>query len=63
MDMKKSPLPTLMFLATTAAMAGATICLLKKRQQKKRREFVANAGYELAYDVHFPIKYKKQPGI
>ena len=61
--MKKSPLPALMFLATTAVIAGATVCLLKKRRHNKRREFVSNAGYELAYDVHFPVKYKRQTGI
>jgi hypothetical protein len=58
--MKKSPLPALTFLVATAVVAGATICLLKKRQHKKRREFVANAGYELAYDVHFPLKYNRR---
>jgi hypothetical protein len=56
--MKKSQLPAWTFLATTAVIAGTTIWLLRKRQHKKRREFVANAGYELAYDVHFPPKYK-----
>ena len=61
--MKKSALLTLTLFAATAVIAGTTICLVKKRQSKKRREFAANAGYELAYDVHFPVKYKRQVGI
>jgi hypothetical protein len=61
--MKKSALVTLTLLTATAAIAGTAICLLKKRQHRKRREFAANAGYEMAYDVHFPVKYKRQVGI
>jgi hypothetical protein len=61
--MKKSALLTLTILTATVVIAGTTICILKKRQHKKRRAFVANAGYELAYDVHFPVKYKRQAGI
>jgi hypothetical protein len=61
--MKKSALLTLTLLTATAVIAGTTICFLRKRQHKRRREFAANAGYELAYDVHFPVKYKRQLGI
>lgn len=52
-------------IATTlfaAALAGTAIYLAKKAQKKKRQAFVSNAGYEMAYDVHFPIKYKKRAG-
>jgi hypothetical protein len=45
--------------AFATALVGTTIYLLRKRQHSKRRDFVANAGYEMAYDVHFPMKYKK----
>jgi hypothetical protein len=56
--MKKIKWITGMALATTV-VAGVTICLLKKHRQKKRSEFVSNAGYEMAYDVNFPVKYKR----
>ena len=50
-------------IATTALItvgaAALTIYLLKKRQTQKRKEFVANAGYEMAYDLHFPVKYRR----
>jgi hypothetical protein len=46
-------------LVFAAALVGTTVYLLKKRQHSRRRDFVANAGYEMAYDVHFPMKYKK----
>jgi len=44
---------------TTAALVGLTIYLFKKKEHKKRRALVSNAGYEMAYDVHFPVRYKK----
>jgi hypothetical protein len=59
--MKKTQL--IAFTTLTVVAATVTICLLRKTQHKKRREFVSNAGYELAYDVHFPIKYKRRTGI
>jgi len=52
-------------IATTlvaAALAGTAVYLAKRAQKKKRSAFVSNAGYEMAYDVHFPIKYKKTAG-
>jgi len=55
--MKKSQVIALTTLATAAA-AIATIYLLKKRKHNKRLIAVSNAGYEMAYDIHYPIKYK-----
>jgi hypothetical protein len=46
-------------LAVAAGITATTLYLLKKAQKKKRRAFVSNAGYEMAYDVHFPIRYRK----
>jgi hypothetical protein len=45
--------------AFSIALVGTTLYLLRKKQHSRRRDFVANAGYEMAYDVHFPMKYKK----
>jgi hypothetical protein len=50
-------------LAFAAALVGTTVYLLRKKQHSKRREFVSNAGYEMAYDVHFPVKYRKRKVI
>jgi len=57
MVMKKSQLIALTTIATAAA-AITTIYLLKKRKHHKRLIAVSNAGYEMAYDIHYPIKYK-----
>jgi hypothetical protein len=46
-------------LAATAAAATA-IYLIAKKKREKRLAVVSNAGYEMAYDVHYPIKYKKR---
>ena len=55
--MKKSQVIALTTLATAAA-AVATIYLFRKRKHHKRMVAVSNAGYEMAYDIHYPIKYK-----
>ncbi|MBS1665089.1 MAG: hypothetical protein JST68_28850 [Bacteroidetes bacterium] len=56
--MKKSQIIALTAL-TTAAAAGLTIYWLRrKKKHENRKIFVSNAGYEMAYDVHYPIKYK-----
>jgi len=46
-------------LAATAAAATA-IYLVAKKRREKRLAVVSNAGYEMAYDVHYPIKYKRR---
>ena len=56
--MKKSQLVALTALAATVATAGVTIYLRKKKKHEKRLIAVSNAGYEMAYDIHFPVKYK-----
>jgi hypothetical protein len=55
--MKKSQVVALTTLAT-AAVAITAIYLLRKRKHHKRLIAVSNAGYEMAYDIHYPIKYK-----
>ncbi len=45
---------------TTALAAGFTIFLLSRRRRARRKDFVANAGYEMAYDINFPVRYSKQ---
>jgi hypothetical protein len=53
--MKKTQL--LAATVLTAALVGVTIYLLSKDKRKRRMMVVANAGYETAYDIHYPIKY------
>ncbi len=53
--MKKTQLLAVTVL--TAALVGVTIYLLRKDKHKRRRTVVADAGYETAYDIHYPIKY------
>jgi hypothetical protein len=57
--MKRSQAITLTAL-TTAIAAGFTTYLLTKRKHAKRKAFVSNAGYEMAYDIHYPLKYSRQ---
>jgi hypothetical protein len=56
--MKRSQAIALSALTTTLA-AGITFLLLYRRKQARRRDFVANEGYELAYDIHYPMRYGK----
>ena len=49
----------LITLAVAAGITVTTLYLLKKARQEKRKAIVSNAGYEMAYDVHYPIKYRK----
>lgn len=53
--MKKNQL--IAISALTLIAAGATVYLLQRNRQNRRRKFVSNAGYEMAYDIHYPIKY------
>jgi hypothetical protein len=53
--MKKTQLLAVTVL--TASLVGVTIYLLRKDKRKRRMTVVANAGYETAYDIHYPIKY------
>lgn len=46
-------------LAATAATLTAVYVIARKRKDK-RMAVVSNAGYEMAYDVHYPMKYKKR---
>jgi len=48
--------------ALTAIAAGTAIYLLRRRQHNRRKAFIANAGYETAYDVHYPVRYSRSKG-
>ena len=55
--MKKTQFIATLTLTTT--LAAATLYLLKQCRQKKRLAVVSEAGYETAYDVHLPLKYRR----
>jgi len=58
--MKKTKLfATVAIAATAAGIVGTAICLVRKRKHHKRLEAISNAGYELAYDIHYPTRYGK----
>lgn len=44
-------------LALTTTAIAATAYYLRKRNKERKDEYIANAGYELAYDIHYPVKY------
>lgn len=56
--MKRSQAIALTALTTTLA-AGFALFLLSKRKRAKRKAVVSNAGYEMAYDIHYPPKYSR----
>ena len=57
---KKNVLIATILVATVATVVvGANLYLLKKYKHKKRLAVVSDAGYETAYDIHFPLKGKK----
>ena len=43
--------------ALTLIAAGTAVYLLQRNRQNRRKKFVSNAGYEMAYDIHYPMKY------
>jgi predicted small secreted protein len=45
----------------TATATVMIVYLLKQIKVKKsmEKEVVADAGYELAYDIHFPLKHNR----
>ena len=57
--MKRSDAIVLTVLTTTIA-AGLTLLFMNKRRHAKRKAFVSNAGYEMAYDIHYPPKYGRR---
>jgi hypothetical protein len=56
--MKKSQVIAITALTATVA-AGLTLYFLSKRRQNRRKDFVANAGYEMAYDINYPVRYRR----
>jgi hypothetical protein len=58
--MKKKHVITI--AALTAIAAGTAIYLLQRRKHNRRKAFIANAGYETAYDVHYPVRYSRNKG-
>lgn len=55
--MKKTQLVAITTLTLTALAAATAICLIRKNRRNKRRAIVSDAGYETAYDIHFPPRY------
>jgi len=62
MNSRNKQLIAITALTTLAASAAAltAIYLVTKKRREKRLAVVSNAGYEMAYDVHYPVKYKKR---
>ena len=56
--MKKSQRIALTALTTTLIAGTAIYLLLRKKKHQKKLVAISNAGYEMAYDIHFPVKYK-----
>lgn len=59
--MKKNDLIAL--TALTAIAAGAAVYFIRKARHDRRKKIVSNAGYEMAYDVHYPIKYSRKASL
>ena len=57
--MKRSQAIALTALTATLAAGVTAYFLFRKRKQQRRKDFVANAGYEMAYDIHYPVKYRR----
>ncbi len=57
--MKKKQLFATIVLATAVVGAlGAAMCVIRKNKEKRRLAAISDAGYELAYDLHYPTRYK-----
>jgi hypothetical protein len=40
-----------------AIIAAGVIILISKIKDRRKRKIVAEAGYETAYDIYFPLKH------
>jgi len=62
MNSRNKQLIAITALTTLAVSAAAltAVYLVTKKRREKRLAVVSNAGYEMAYDVHYPVKYKKR---
>ncbi|HEV2355017.1 MAG TPA: hypothetical protein VGR89_12290 [Puia sp.] len=56
--MKKNQL--IAISALSVVLAATTVYLIRKNRQNQRKKVVANAGYEMAYDIHYPMKYSNR---
>jgi len=57
--MKKNQLFATIVLASTVVGAlGAARYMIRKNKERKRLAAISDAGYELAYDLHYPTRYK-----
>ena len=56
---KNKALPGILALAATT-MAIAYLFRRIRIRRQRQQEVVANAGYELAYDVHYPLKHNRR---
>ena len=54
--MKNVKLLAALVLSSTAV--AATVYVIRKRKREKRLVEISNAGYELAYDIQYPVRYK-----
>ena len=59
MKNKKLLMATILVASVATAVVVANAYLLKKYKHKKRLAVVSDAGYETAYDIHFPMKSKR----
>jgi hypothetical protein len=62
MNSKDKQLIALTALTTLAAGAAALTAIyhITKKKREKRLAVISNAGYEMAQDVHYPMKYKRR---
>ena len=61
MNSKNKQLIAITALTTLAVSAAALTAIyqITKKRREKRLTVISNAGYEMAYDVHYPMKYRK----
>ena len=45
-------------VALATAIAGTAVYVYRKSRHRKRLAIVSDAGYETAWDIHFPLKYR-----
>jgi len=52
-----------MAVLAIASIAAISVLVYKSQTRKKIRRVVAEAGYETAHDIHFPIKINRRRKI
>lgn len=60
MKIKKGYMENLKLAAGLMVAAGAALYIFSEIKRRKKLKIIADAGYETAHDIYFPLKDRRQ---